>query len=179
MIRRLMSQVEQDLDTTLDWVAVDHFNTGHPHSHIMLRGVDDRRKNLIIAREYMSHGRRERAAAIVNRDLGPRTDREIMRARLNEVEQERLTGIDRRLIASADERGLVRPAHRDGVEQSLRAGRLQKLARLGLAEEVAKGQWRLHDQIEPILRRMGERGDIIRTMERGVRPRLPERSPAD
>src|SRR3546814_6344897 len=61
MIRRLMSQVEQDLDTTLDWVAVDHFNTGHPHSHIMLRGVDDRRKNLIIAREYMSHGLRERA----------------------------------------------------------------------------------------------------------------------
>src|SRR3546814_12052964 len=71
MIRRLMSQVEQDLDTTLDWVAVDHFNTGHPHSHIMLRGVDDRRKNLIIAREYMSNGLRERAAAIVNLDLGP------------------------------------------------------------------------------------------------------------
>src|SRR3546814_937671 len=118
MIRRLMSQVEQDLDTTLDWVAVDHFNTGHPHSHIMLRGVDDRRKNLIIAREYMSHGLRERAAAIVNLDLGPRTDREIMRARLNEVEQERLTGIDRRLIASADERGLVRPAHREGVDRS-------------------------------------------------------------
>src|SRR3546814_3270274 len=47
MIRRLMSQVEQDLDTTLDWVAVDHFNTGHPHSHIMLRCVDDRRKHLI------------------------------------------------------------------------------------------------------------------------------------
>src|SRR3546814_12250710 len=92
----------------------------------------------------MAHGLRERAAAIVNLDLGPRTDREIMRARLNEVEQERLTGIDRRLIASADERGLVRPAPRDGVEQSLRAGRLQKLARLGLAEEVAQGPGRLH-----------------------------------
>src|SRR3546814_20503916 len=26
---------------------------------------------------------------------------------------------------------------------------------------------------------MGERGDIICTMQRGVRPRLPERSPAD
>ena len=46
-------------------------------------------------------------------------------------------------------------------------------------DEVVKGQWRLHDDIEPILRRMGERGDIIRTMQREVTARLPERSPAD
>src|SRR3546814_255428 len=74
MIRRLMSQVEQDLDTTLDWVAVDHFNTGHPHSHIMLRGVDDRGDNLVIAREYISHGIRERAMRLATLDLGPRTE---------------------------------------------------------------------------------------------------------
>ena len=29
-IRDLMRQMERDLDTKLDWVAVDHFNTGHP-----------------------------------------------------------------------------------------------------------------------------------------------------
>src|SRR3546814_3389658 len=29
--RRLMKQMEEDLDTRLDWVAVDHYNTGHPH----------------------------------------------------------------------------------------------------------------------------------------------------
>src|SRR3546814_19576610 len=100
MIRRLMSQVEQELDTTLDWVAVDHFNTGHPHSHIMLRGVDDRRKNLNIPREYMSHGLRERAAAIVNLDLGPRTDREIIHARLHAVEQTRMPGMHRKRTAT-------------------------------------------------------------------------------
>src|SRR3546814_3339105 len=37
-IRRLMTQMEADLGTRLDWVAVDHFNTAHPHTHIMLRG---------------------------------------------------------------------------------------------------------------------------------------------
>src|SRR3546814_9290359 len=50
-VRRLMTQVEQDLGTKLDWVAVDHFNTERPHTHIVLRGVDDRGDNLIIARE--------------------------------------------------------------------------------------------------------------------------------
>ena len=29
MIRRLMAQAEKDLGTKLDWVAVNHFNTGH------------------------------------------------------------------------------------------------------------------------------------------------------
>ena len=40
-VRDLMRQMEQDLGTRLDWVAADHFNTGHPHSHIVLRGRDD------------------------------------------------------------------------------------------------------------------------------------------
>jgi hypothetical protein len=37
--RDLMRRMEQDLDTRLDWIAVDHHNTGHPHTHIIVRGV--------------------------------------------------------------------------------------------------------------------------------------------
>ena len=48
-VRRLMTQMEADLGTRLDWVAVDHFNTAHPHTHIMLRGVDDTGQNLILS----------------------------------------------------------------------------------------------------------------------------------
>jgi type IV secretory pathway VirD2 relaxase len=33
----LMRQTEKDLDTKLDWIAVDHHNTGHPHTHIIVR----------------------------------------------------------------------------------------------------------------------------------------------
>ena len=56
--RRLLHQMEEDLGTSLDWVAVDHYNTGHPHSHVIVRGKDDRGKDLIIAREYLSQGMR-------------------------------------------------------------------------------------------------------------------------
>jgi len=31
--RDLMQQMEADLGTRLDWIAVDHHNTGHPHTH--------------------------------------------------------------------------------------------------------------------------------------------------
>jgi type IV secretory pathway VirD2 relaxase len=179
LIRRLMTQAEKDLGTKLDWVAVDHFNTGHPHSHIVVRGKDDQGKDLIIAREYITKGLRQRAVDLVNLDLGPRTDREIMRSNLREISQERFTGIDLRLLRAVDAEGLVSPRHRDGVEQSLRAGRLATLARMGLADEEQRGRWRLAENLEPTLREMGRRGDIIATLDREVRSRSLAVSPMD
>jgi type IV secretory pathway VirD2 relaxase len=179
LIRRLMTQAEKDLGTKLDWVAVDHFNTGHPHSHILVRGKDDQGKDLIIAREYITKGLRQRAVDLVNLDLGPRTDREILRANLREIEQERFTGIDRRLLRAVNAEGLVSPHHRDGIEQSLRAGRLATLARMGLADEEQRGRWRLAENLEPTLREMGRRGDIIATLDREVRSRSLSVSPMD
>jgi len=174
-IRRLMTQIEADLGTKLDWVAVDHFNTAHPHTHIMLRGVDGGGQDLIIAREYIAHGIRERAAELATLDLGPRTDQEIEARLRHDVGEERLTAIDRRLIKSMDADRIVSSADRDPFQQSLRAGRLQKLASMGLAENVGGGNWQLADGLEDTLRRVGERGDIIRTMQRELTARKLER----
>jgi type IV secretory pathway VirD2 relaxase len=179
LVRRWMKQVEQDLGTELDWVAVDHFNTGHSHAHVVVRGKDALGKDLIIARNYFAHGLRERAVQLVDLDLGPRSPEELRRAAEREIEQERFTGIDRRLMRSVGEDGLVRPAHVDGVEQSLRAGRLQTLGRMELATEGRRGEWRLSDDLELVLRRMGEKHDIMRTMQREMREHLPERGPGD
>lgn len=179
LTRRLMARMEEDLGTKLDWVAVDHFNTGHPHTHIMLRGKDDQGHDLIIARDYITTGMRERAAEIVSLDLGPRTDREIENRLRHEVERERLTSIDRRLMREMDENGIVSATDRNAFQQTLRAGRLKKLTRLGLAEELHPGQWRLEAGFEDTLRRMGERGDIIKTLHREMGDRDVARSPAD
>lgn len=179
LTRRLMTQMEEDLGTRLDWVAVDHFNTGHPHTHIMLRGRDDKGHDLIIARDYITTGMRERAAELVSLDLGPRTDREIENRLRHEVEQERLTSIDRRLMREMDENGIVSATDRNAFQQTLRAGRLKKLARLGLAEELRPGGWRLEEGLEDTLRRMGERGDIIKTLHREMAGKDIARSPTD
>ena len=178
-VRRLMSQMEEDLGTKLDWVAADHRDTCHPHSHIMLRGKDDRAENLIIAREYIAHGFRERASAIVSLDLGPRTDLEIEERLRHDVGQERLTAIDRQLVRAMDADRMVSSADRDPLQQSLRAGRLKTLEQLGLAEQRGGGRWQLGDGLEDTLRRMGERGDIIRTLQRELSARLPDRAVAD
>ncbi|MEZ5655391.1 MAG: relaxase/mobilization nuclease RlxS [Sphingobium sp.] len=165
-VRRLMHQVEQDLGTKLDWVAVDHFNTGHPHSHIVLRGVDDKGANLVIAREYIAHGLRERASELVTLDLGPRTTREIEERLRHDVTQERLTAIDRRLLNRMDEDRIVAPRSNDPFFRALEAVRLQQLKHMELAEDLDGGRWRMAQGLDDTLRRMGERGDIIRLMQR-------------
>ncbi|MER9183071.1 relaxase/mobilization nuclease RlxS [Mesorhizobium sp. M0767] len=179
LTRRLMAQMEEDLGTRLDWVAVDHFNTGHPHTHIIVRGKDDRGENLVIARDYISSGIRERAAELVSLDLGPRTDREIEQRVRQEMERERFTSIDRQLLRMRDHEGHVSPASRDTFRQTLHQGRLRKLERMGLAEEVGSGRWRLDGELEATLRRIGERGDIIKTMHRELTGKGLARSAAD
>lgn len=179
LVRRFMVQMEKDLRTRLDWVAVDHVDTAHPHTHIILRGRDELGENLVIAREYISRGMRERVAELVTLDLGPRQDAEVRQKLRREISTERLTSIDRGLIRDMNSAGIVSAAHGDLFQHALRAGRLKKLEAMDLAEPLGGGKWRLADGIEEGLRRLGERGDIIRTMQRELTARGLERFPAD
>ena len=45
-------------------------------------------------------------------------------------------------------------------------GRLQTLQRFGLASSVEPGVWALSDRLEPALRELGERGDVIKAINR-------------
>lgn len=179
LTRRLMARNEQDLGTRLDWVAVDHFNTGHPHSHIIVRGKDHLGADLVIARDYLTTGMRERAAELIDLDLGPRSIRDIETAVRAEVEQERLTSIDRTLLRGVGDDRVVDARGRTAFDQTIRVGRLAKLARLGLAEPIGAGRWRLASGLDDTLRRMGERGDIIRTMQREFTRASLDRAAAD
>jgi type IV secretory pathway VirD2 relaxase len=179
LVRRFMVRVEEDLGTKLDWVAADHRDTAHPHTHIILRGKDDREENLVIAPSYIQRGMRERLAELVTLDLGPRTELDVQRALRRDVSAERFTGLDRGLLRDADEERIVSASRRDPLQQALRAGRLKKLEALGLAKPLAAGRWRLDDRLEERLRRLGERGDIVRTMQRELSARRIERGVAE
>ena len=170
--RDLMGRMEADLGSRLDWVAVDHWDTDNPHTHVMLRGVDESGRDLVIARDYIAHGFRLRASELATDLLGPQTELEMRERMTREVGQERWTGLDRQLAERArdgviDLRG--EPADGDGrFRRGLLVGRLQELERLGLAEAQAPGRWTLSADAEPTLRAMGEHGDIIRTMQRAM-----------
>jgi type IV secretory pathway VirD2 relaxase len=169
--RDLMVRMEADLGTRLDWVAVDHWNTDNPHTHVVLRGKDDTGKDLIIARDYIAEGMRHRASGLATEWLGPRTELEIQRAMQREVDQERWTGLDRTLQretvdGSVHVKRFAEP--RLQHQRQVLIGRLQRLQQMGLATETQPGVWAAHSEAETTLRAMGERGDIIRTMQRAM-----------
>ncbi|HBP6437656.1 relaxase/mobilization nuclease and DUF3363 domain-containing protein [Pseudomonas aeruginosa] len=171
--RHLVNRMEADLGTPLDWVAVDHWNTDNPHTHLIVRGRDDTGKDLIIAGDYIAHGFRHRAAELATEWLGPRTELEIQQTLQREVEQERWTSLDRTLQREAGEDGRVQIERfnepRLQRQRLLLIGRLQRLQRLGLADDTQPGTWAVHADAEKTLRALGERGDIIRTMQRAMR----------
>ncbi|HGM7217959.1 TPA: relaxase/mobilization nuclease domain-containing protein [Pseudomonas aeruginosa] len=170
--RHLVNRMEADLGTRLDWVAADHWNTDNPHTHLIVRGRDDTGKDLIIAGDYIAHGFRHRAAELATEWLGPRTELEIQQTLGREVDQERWTSLDRTLQREAgeDDRVQVERFNEPRLQRQrlLLIGRLQRLQRLGLADETQPGSWAIHADAEKTLRALGERGDIIRTMQRAM-----------
>lgn len=171
--RELLTDMEKDLGTRLDWVAIDHWNTDNPHIHILVRGKADAGDDLVIDKNYIREGMRARAEQRVSLELGPRSEREVNRALAREVDAERWTGLDRRLRAIGNEFGGVtdlRPDPQRNVTSTNQhlIGRATKLERMGLADKIASGCWRLKPGLEQTLRDLGTRGDIIKTMHRAM-----------
>jgi type IV secretory pathway VirD2 relaxase len=180
--REFVGQMEKDLGAKLDWVAVDHWNTQHPHVHIIVRGVADDGQDLVISRDYIKEGMRARAQDFVTQELGPRTDRDIQLALERQVEAERWTQLDRQLVRDAHRHGVIDLAP-DASRQpdqfhALKVGRLRRLESLGLAHQVGPGQWTMDEAAETTLRELDERGDIIKRIHRGLTERGIERAAA-
>jgi hypothetical protein len=80
--REVMGKAERDLLTEdelkrgvkLEWFMVEHWDTDHPHVHVMMRArVEDR--NLRLSSGYASHGLRARAREVATQHLGYRAER--------------------------------------------------------------------------------------------------------
>ncbi|MBO1361111.1 DUF3363 domain-containing protein [Acetobacter sacchari] len=171
--RELMQDMERDLGTKLDWIGIDHWNTDNPHVHILVRGVADDGKDLVISRDYISRGLRDRAAERVTLELGPRSEQEIRTALETEIGADRWTSLDRALQDIGDEGGGIvdlRPGAgaEDPELRRLLVGRATRLERLGLAEQVGVARWTLKPGLETTLRDLSIRGDIIKTMHRAM-----------
>ncbi|HAR14449.1 DUF3363 domain-containing protein [Bradyrhizobium viridifuturi] len=181
--RELMDQASRDLGTRLDWVAVDHWNTEHPHIHILVRGRADDGSDLVISRDYIGTGLRARAGDLVTRELGPRSELEIRRGLEAEVTSERWTRLDRVLAREAGRaEGVVdlrpeRDVARDPLRE-IRIGRMRTLERLGLAEPAGPARWVLAADAEQRLRALGERGDIIKRLHKSLAKDGASRAPS-
>ena len=172
--RDLMRQTELDLATRLDWIAVDHHNTDHPHTHIIVRGVLDDGRILNIAGDYIAHGVRHRASELVTRELGHQSEIELQSKLQNEVEAERLTRLDKALLTEQREQGVIDLRPGEGAtflvreNRNLMIGWVKHLERYGVATELEPGRWALSERAEQVLKDLDHRTEVINTIHRAL-----------
>jgi hypothetical protein len=168
-VRDVMQRIERDVGTKLDWIAIEHHNTDNPHAHILFRGKDEQGQDLILRREYIGYGIRQRASEAATDLLGLRTEREMEQAREKEVQAERFTSLDRTIERHMDEKHVidVSPDARIGWRKSDRPlviGRLQWLEGMDLAEKIHGTKWQLEGDFKQQLMELGAHHDIIKQL---------------
>jgi type IV secretory pathway VirD2 relaxase len=179
LTRDVMEQMERDLKTRLEWVAVSHFNTEHPHVHIALRGIREDGSALTIDRVYIRSGIRHRAEDLCTKQLGYRTELDAIAAEEREVSQHRFTSLDKAIAArgqsvstgvAENATHFVFAAAPQPTRPFLQArqhhlnARLLSLSRMGLAEPIGPDTWRVRRDFDVVLKAMQRASDHQRML---------------
>jgi type IV secretory pathway VirD2 relaxase len=172
LTRDLMERVERDLGIPLEWAAVTHYNTEHPHAHVALRGVGPDRQAIRLDREYVKHGIRSIAEDLCTRQLGHRTELDAIEAERREIREKRFTSLDRAIahnaqpVADAASYVAVTVAPPGAIASDVARARRQHIgARLsvledmGLAHASESSTWTVRSDFETVLRAMQRTGD--------------------
>lgn len=142
--REVMARAEAELGTRFSWVAVNHHDTGHAHTHIILRGRRANGQDLILPRDFIRHRMRDIARDVATEWLGRRTPEQEREALGRDVIRHAPTRLDRMLEARMSDSRTIKvgrlqgPGNDPHLTAALRA-RAKELHRLGLASEVRRG----------------------------------------
>lgn len=166
--REVMARAEAELGRPLQWVAVNHWDTDNPHTHIVLRGRDGAGQPLSLPDNFIKHRFREIARDVASERLGPRSPDDERRAQDREVRAPRLTRFDKAIAEKLDPAGKVRMAElgRGAVDPGFAASvkaRVVELSRMGLAQEVKRGVFAFAPDWQERLRALELHADIRRS----------------
>jgi hypothetical protein len=181
LTRDLLSRMEADLGSSLEWAAVAHFNTEHPHVHVALRGAAGGQP-LRLPPDYIKREIRTHAEDLSTAQLGYRTALDVAESRRREVAQQRFTSLD----MAIQKHGSVAAEAADGAPyigvplDGLAADaqlRLAALRTMGLAEPADRGAWRVRADFEHVLRSMQKAADRQKMLARNAALLSDERLP--
>ena len=157
----------------LAWLAIDHWNTDNPHTHIILRGRDQLGRDLILPRDFVKHGLRGIARDVATERLGARTPAQARAALDRETRRHAPTRLDRliaeQLSKTGPKTGIVRIAdltapNRDpALTQALKA-RAKELERLGLSKPIRRNVLAFSANFQDRLKAMELHLDVAKRM---------------
>ncbi len=185
--KELINSMEGDLATKLDYVAVVHYDTNHPHIHFVINGKTDDNRELRISRNYLSNGIRARGSEIATHELGFRTEHELDISLEKEITAERFTSLDNKLLKLSEQAKVTEHAkivelssnkkiidlayipkrmdQRFLKNRGILLARLNELESLGLAWEKKAGVWELENDFKGKLQELSRENEIVKRIE--------------
>ena len=89
-----IKQLELQTGYTLYWLAAEHYNTAHPHVHLLINGRDKNGQDVYIAPDLVKTYMRDIARDICTSLVGSRTDEQIREEKRNQLKAARYIKLD-------------------------------------------------------------------------------------
>ena len=91
---------------TFRWVADNHYNTDHPHVHILVSRVDPKTGDLYhFPKSYARKNARKDAARILTDIMGPRSERDVRQLVNSDIEKDGFSLLDQQIWADSRKDG--------------------------------------------------------------------------
>jgi hypothetical protein len=153
-----MKSFQQSEGKEFKWAASVHYDTEHPHAHILVRGVDESGKEVNLSRDTIKYGMRGQASRLATMELGHRTEAEIAQQKQKELHAERLTQLDKTIKEKLDRESRIKP--KTPEEKS----RLTYLSSIGMAEQNRNGSFTVDGKFDQKLKYLQRDNDILKTV---------------
>jgi hypothetical protein len=138
LAERFVKKLELQTGYKLYWTGANHYNTAHPHAHLLINGVDKNGKEVTLPRDVIKTFMRETARDICTSMLGTRTKEEIAVDRERQLAAPRWTKLDEKIQTLCN--GTFRPDLRGaGKDRERILARLDNLRKLKLCEFAGGG----------------------------------------
>ena len=97
LTEKFVKKLEIQTGYKLFWQGACHYNTAHPHAHLLINGVDKNGKEVTLPRDVIKTFMRESARDLCTAQLGNRTAQEMEVERERELSAPRFTRMDERI----------------------------------------------------------------------------------
>jgi len=163
--KKFMEKLQAATGYNLYWQAANHYNTAHPHAHLLINGVDVSGKQVEIPKDIVKTFMREYAQDIYTAQLGNRSREEIAIEKERELSAPRYTRLDDRIRELSEGTGRLNlDGAKDSRERQRLLARIETLRGMKLCE-YKNGGYKVAPRWEENLRANGRYNTFLKARE--------------
>jgi len=138
LAERFIAKLEKQTGYQLYWQRACHYDTAHPHAHLLINGVDKKGREIKFPKDVVKTFMRETARDLCTLQLGNRTQQDIDREKEQELYVPRLIRLDKRIQELSGNMQKIQPSL-FGQDKDRVLVRLETLRNLKLCSYEAGG----------------------------------------